>query len=155
VKIQDILQKNAVIINLEAPDKSSLLMQMAQYISSLYDLKNQSVISQKILDRESEMSTGIGFGIAIPHARIEGVDRVYMIAARSITGIEFNAIDDQPVHLVFMMISPADASNQYTQILSSLSRIMSYEDVRKSLIDAQTAEDFLNIIIRSEEKYVQ
>jgi fructose-specific phosphotransferase system IIA component len=155
VRIQDIIQKNAIIINLEAPDKSGLLIQMAKYLASLYDLKNNEQVVQKILDREAEMSTGIGFGIAIPHARIEGVDRVYMIAARSVKGIEFDAIDEQPVHLVFMMISPANASNQYTQILSSLSRIMSYEDIRKSLMETETPEEFLNIISRGEDKYVE
>jgi PTS system fructose-specific IIC component len=155
VRIQDIIQKNAIIINLEAPDKSGLLIQMAKYLASLYDLKNNEQVVQKILDREAEMSTGIGFGIAIPHARIEGVDSVYMIAARSIKGIEFDAIDEQPVHLVFMMISPANASNQYTQILSSLSRIMSYEDIRKSLMETETPEEFLNIISRGEDKYVE
>lgn len=155
MRIQDIIQKNAIIINLEAPDKSGLLIQMAKYLASLYDLKNNEQVVQKILDREAEMSTGIGFGIAIPHARIEGVDRVYMIAARSVKGIEFDAIDEQPVHLVFMMISPANASNQYTQILSSLSRIMSYEDIRKSLMETETPEEFLNIISRGEDKYVE
>jgi mannitol/fructose-specific phosphotransferase system IIA component (Ntr-type) len=78
-----------------------------------------------------------------------------MIAARSVKGIEFDAIDEQPVHLVFMMISPANASNQYTQILSSLSRIMSYEDIRKSLMETETPEEFLNIISRGEDKYVE
>jgi len=155
VRIQDILQKNAIIINLEAADKTELLTQMAKYLSSLYDLANPALIIQKIIDREAEMSTGIGFGIAIPHARIEGIDRVFMIAARSVKGIEFDAIDEQPVHLIFMMLSPANASNQYTQILSSLSRIMSYEDVRQSLITTDVAEDFLTIIARGEDKYVQ
>ena len=133
MRIQDILQKNAIILNLEAVNKTELLSQMAQYLASLYDLKDKPVIVQKILDREAEMSTGIGFGIAIPHARIEGIDRVFMIASRLSKGIEFNAIDEQPVHLIFMMLSPAHTTNPYTQILSALSRIMSYEEIRQSL----------------------
>jgi mannitol/fructose-specific phosphotransferase system IIA component (Ntr-type) len=140
---------------MEAPNKTELLTQMAKYLASHYDIKNQSLVVQKILDREADMSTGIGFGIAIPHARIEGIDRVYMIAARSVKGIEFDAIDEQPVHLIFMMLSPTNASSQYTQILSSLSRIMSYEDIRQSLIHTDIAEDFLNIISRGEDKYVE
>lgn len=155
VRIQDILQKNAIISTMEAADKTELLTGMAKYLASHYDLKNQALVVQKILDREAEMSTGIGFGIAIPHARIEGIEQVYMIAARSVKGIEFDAIDEQPVHLIFMMLSPANASSQYTQILSSLSRIMSYEDIRQSLIKTDAAEDFLNIIKRGEDKYVQ
>jgi mannitol/fructose-specific phosphotransferase system IIA component (Ntr-type) len=155
VRIQDILQKNAIILNLEASGKTNLLIQIAQYLASLYDLKDKDMVVQKILDREAEMSTGIGFGIAIPHARIESIDRVYMVAARLIKGIEFNAIDEQPVHLIFMMLSPANATSPYTQILSSLSRIMSYEEIRQSLIETDSPESFLNVISRGEDKYVE
>jgi fructose-specific phosphotransferase system IIA component len=155
VRIQDILPKNAIISNLEASNKIELLTQMAKYLTSLYDLKDPALIVQKILDREAEMSTGIGFGIAIPHARIEGIDRVFMIAARSVKGIEFDSIDEQPVHLIFMMLSPSNASTQYTQILSSLSRIMSYEEVRKDLVQTDDTEKFLSVIAHGEDKYVE
>lgn len=155
MKIQDILQKNSIITNLEPSDKTGLLTQMGKYLASLYDLKDQDLIVRKILDREAEMSTGIGYGIAIPHARIEGIERVYMVAGRIVKGIDFNAIDEQPVHLLFMMLSPANASNQYTQLLSSLSRIMSYEEIRSSLIETEDSGKFLDIIIRGENKYVE
>jgi mannitol/fructose-specific phosphotransferase system IIA component (Ntr-type) len=128
---------------------------MGKYLSTLYDIKDQDMIVRKILDRETEMSTGIGLGIAIPHARIEGIDRLYMIAGRSVKGIDFNAIDEQPVHLLFMMLSPANASSQYTNILSSLSRIMSYEEIRNSLIESDDAEKFLGILCAGENKYVE
>jgi mannitol/fructose-specific phosphotransferase system IIA component (Ntr-type) len=155
VRIQDILQKNAIILNLEAADKTNLLIQMAQYLASLYDLKDKDMVVQKILDREAEMSTGIGFGIAIPHARIEGIETVLMVAARHVKGIEFNAIDEQPVHLIFMMLSPPSTTSPYTQILSSLSRIMSYEEIRKSLIETDSPDSFLSVISRGEDKYVE
>ncbi len=155
MKIQDILQKNGILTNLESTDKPEILTQMAKYLATLYDIKDQDHIVRKILDRETEMSTGIGLGIAIPHARVEGVDKVYMVAGRSVKGIEFNAIDEQPVHLLFMMLSPANASSQYTNILSSLSRIMSYEEIRNSLIESDDAEKFLGILSAGENKYVE
>jgi mannitol/fructose-specific phosphotransferase system IIA component (Ntr-type) len=155
LRIQDVLKKDAIIINIQASDKIELLTQMGSYLAVLYNLKNQSTIIQKILDREAEMSTGIGYGIAIPHARIEGVEGVYMVAAQSVQGIEFGAIDEQPVHLIFMMISPKNASIPYTHILSSLSRIMSYEEMRQSLIETKSADAFLSIIARGEDKYVE
>lgn len=155
MKIQDILQKNAIITNLDSPDKSALLTQMGKYLASLYDVKDQDLIVRKILDREAEMSTGIGYGIAIPHARIEGIDRVFMIAGRTVKGIDFNSIDEQPVHLVFMMLSPSNATSEYTQLLSSLSRIMSYEEIRSSLVETDDPEKFLDVIIRGENKYVE
>jgi mannitol/fructose-specific phosphotransferase system IIA component (Ntr-type) len=155
VKVQDILSKNAILVDLKGDDKNEILSQMARFMCSLYDLPNAESISQKILERESDMSTGIGFGIAIPHARISNIDRLFMVAAKSETGIEFNAIDEQPVHLLFLMVSPANTSTDHTQILSSLSRIMSYEDVRKKLLSAETADQFLDVIIKSENKYVE
>src|SRR5690554_2048648 len=115
-------------------------------MASLYGLDNGEQISRLILERESDTSTGIGYGIAIPHARITGIDRLYMVAARSVNGIEFGAIDDQPVHVIFMLVSPANTSTEHTQILSSLSSIMAYEDVREKLFSAETVEQFLDII---------
>lgn len=154
MRVQDILQKNSILIDLNSTDKSEVLCQMARYLSSLHDLPNGDQIGLKILERESDMSTGIGYGIAIPHGRITGIDHLYMVAARSTQGIEFNSIDEQPVHLIFMMISPTNTSNDHTTILSSLSRIMSYEDVRTKLLTAESPEAFLDIIIKSENKYV-
>lgn len=154
MKIQDILQKNGILTTLDAPDKTTLLTLMAKYLSSLYDIKDHDLIARKILDRETEVSTGIGYGIAIPHARVEGIDRVYMIAGRAVKGIEFNAIDEQPVHLIFMMLSPANASAEYTQLLSSLSRIMSYEEIRNRLMETDDQEKFLAVIVEGENKYV-
>jgi len=155
VKIQDLLQKSSILIDLKSTEKDQVLRQTAKFMASLYGLDNGEQISRLILERESDMSTGIGYGIAIPHARITGIDRLYMVAARSVNGIEFGAIDDQPVHLIFMLISPANTSTEHTQILSSLSSIMAYEDVREKLFSAETVEQFLDIIKKSEEKYIE
>jgi mannitol/fructose-specific phosphotransferase system IIA component (Ntr-type) len=155
VKIRDLLQKNGILIGLESTDKKEILSRMARYMASIYHFSNGAAITRKILEREADMSTGIGFGIAIPHARVDSVEHVYLIAAQSINGIDFNAIDEQPVHLLFMIISPINASAEHTHILSTLSRIMSYENIRKKLIAAKTAEQFLELIIKGEDKYVE
>lgn len=155
MKLQEILNKNSIIIDLPETDKNVFLSQMAHFMISLNGLSGADEIAAKILERESEMSTGIGYGIAIPHARISGIDRSYMVASRSKQGIEFNALDEQPVSLIFMMISPANTSIEHTQILSSLSRIMSYEEVRTKLLKAEDSEQFLDIITKSENKYIE
>jgi mannitol/fructose-specific phosphotransferase system IIA component (Ntr-type) len=155
VKIRDLLQKNSILIDLPGTDKNEVITQMARYMASMHNLPDADTVARKILEREAEMSTGIGFGIAIPHARIDKTDRVYMVTARSSGGIDFGAIDEQPVHLIFMIISPVNTSAEHTHILSSLSRIMSYEDMRKKLLAADTAEDFLDLLIKGEEKYVE
>lgn len=155
MKLQELLTKSSIIIDLAETNKNEFLSQMAHFMISLNGLSGADEVAAKILDRESEMSTGIGYGIAIPHARISGIDRLYMVAARSEQGLEFNAIDEQPVHLIFMMISPANTSIEHTQILSSLSRIMSYEEVRTKLLKAEDSEQFLDVITKSENKYIE
>ncbi len=155
MKLQELLTKSSIIIDLPEISKNEFLSQMAHFMISLNGLSGADEVAAKILDRESEMSTGIGYGIAIPHARISGIDRLYMVAARSAQGLEFNAIDEQPVHLVFMMISPANTSIEHTQILSSLSRIMSYEEVRTKLLKAEDSDQFLDVITKSENKYIE
>jgi mannitol/fructose-specific phosphotransferase system IIA component (Ntr-type) len=154
VKIQDLLQQNSILADLTGTTKNDILTAMATFMASRYGLPDGEDIGRRIIEREGEMSTGIGYGIAIPHARIPGIDCLYLIAGRSKAGIEFNAIDEQPVHLLFMMVSPEHTSAEHTQILSKLSRIMSYEDVRKRLLSVKTAEQFLDVIIKSENKYV-
>jgi len=155
VKIRDLLQKNSVLIDLQAADKTEIVTQMAGHMASIYTLSDGDLIARKILERETQVSTGIGFGIAIPHARVEKTDRVYMVAALSLKGIDFTAIDGQPVHLIFMIISPANSSTDHMQVLSSLSRIMSYEDLRKKLLAAKKPEQFLDLLVKGENKYVE
>lgn len=155
MKIQDLLEKNGILPDISGSSKKEVLHQMALFIANRYDLPDGEGIANKIIDRENDMSTGIGYGIAIPHARISGIDRLYLIVGRSIQGIDFNAIDEQPVHLLFMMLSPKNTSAEHTQILSNISRIMSYEEVRTKLLEASNADQFYNAIVKSENKYVQ
>jgi PTS system fructose-specific IIC component len=155
VKIRELLQKNSVLIDLPAADKKEAVSRLAGHMASMYNLPDSALIARKVLEREAQVSTGIGFGIAVPHARVEKINRMYMAAARNSKGIDFSSIDGQPVHLIFMIISPTGASNEHVQILSSLSRIMSYEDIRKKLMAAKSPEKFLELLIKGENKYVE
>lgn len=153
MKIQDIIEKKGILIDLKSSDKTELLTRMGFFLASTYNLKNPDLIVQKILERETAMSTGIGFGIAIPHARLDTIERVYMIAGRCFEGVEFNAIDDKPVNLIFIIVSPVNTSTAHTQILSALSKIMCSEEMRKKLLRAHDAEEFYNVLIEGENRY--
>ncbi|MCU0608244.1 MAG: PTS sugar transporter subunit IIA [Chitinispirillaceae bacterium] len=155
MKIRDLLNKSSILIDLQGTNKTEIINQMTHYMASIENLSDPDLITRKILEREADMSTGIGFGIAIPHARIEKIGRVHMVVAKSVAGVDFSAIDEQPVHLIFLMISPANTSTEHTQTLSSLSRIMSYEDMRKKLFAATTAEQFLDLLVNGEDRYVE
>jgi mannitol/fructose-specific phosphotransferase system IIA component (Ntr-type) len=152
-KVQELVQRNGVIIDLKCAEKFEAINSMARFMCSVNGLSNAEEVAGKIIERETEMSTGIGFGIAIPHARLSGIDRLYMAAARSVGGIEFNSLDELPVNLIFMMISPANTSTEHTQVLSTLSQIMAYEEVRDKLLRTDTPEAFVDILADAENKY--
>jgi len=154
-KIQDLLRMDSIITDFRPIDKSEAIAMMARFICSINGLDCAEEVANKIFEREEEMSTGIGFGIAIPHTRLKGIDRLYMAAARSAEGIEFNSIDGLPINLIFMLISSANTSTEHTAALSALSRIMSYEEVRRKLTLADTAEEFRDILVKAEDKYVE
>ncbi|MBD3418623.1 MAG: hypothetical protein GF398_00750 [Chitinivibrionales bacterium] len=155
VKISEILAKNAILLNLNASTKEDALNQMAQYCSSLYDIKPAEQIKSKVLEREAEMSTGIGFGIAIPHARIDGLDKLYMVAATVSQGIDFEAMDDEPVHLLFLLLSPTNTATDHAETLSALSAMLAHVEMRSQLLNAPDEDAFLKTITNGEDKYVR
>lgn len=154
VKIIDVLPTTGILTDFRPKDKRDALEQLAQFMATLNNLKSPDTVIQSIVQREAEMSTGIGYGIAIPHARIEGLDRLHMVCARVKAGLEFDSLDELPVNLIFMMISPTNTAADHTQILSSLTRVVSYEEIRQQLLNAPDAQAFREILIAGENKYV-
>ena len=154
MKIQDILFRNAVLIDLKSAEKNNVITQMGQFLSSINTIKAPDSLVQKMLEREALVSTGIGFGIAIPHTRTDLVDKICMVSARCVQGIEFDSLDEQPVFLLFMLASPPAKSDDLRNLLSSLSKIMSYEDMREKLLAASDPETFINLLVDGENKYI-
>ena len=155
IKIRELITENDVVTDLKAADKLEAVRSVAQFVCSAGDLDRAEEVADKVIEREGEMSTGIGFGIAIPHARLSDIDRLYMAAVRSAEGIEFDSLDGLAVNLIFMLVSPESIPTAHTEVLSALSRILSYEEVRRGLMSAGTAKEFADILAKAEEKYVE
>jgi mannitol/fructose-specific phosphotransferase system IIA component (Ntr-type) len=155
IKIRELVKENCVITDLKTADKLDAIRSMARFVCSIGGFDRSEEVAGKVLEREEEMSTGIGFGIAIPHARLSGIDRLYMAAARSAEGIEFDSLDGLAVNLIFMLVSPENIPTAHTEALSALSRMLSYEDVRRGLLSAGTAGEFADILANAEVKYVE
>ena len=147
MEISDLLDENSILIDLHGSNKNDILAQMVRFMAARHGLPNADLITRKINEREVLASTGIGFGIAIPHARVDTVDRIRLVAARSSTGVDFDAIDGLPVRIIFMMISPS-TSTEHTAVLSSLSHAVSDEDTRSNLCSASTPKEFLELLTK-------
>ncbi|MEJ2033007.1 MAG: PTS sugar transporter subunit IIA [Deltaproteobacteria bacterium] len=136
-----------IVLSLEAGSKREALQELANTASAgLPDLSRDKVL-QVLQERENLGSTGIGEGIAIPHGKLKGIDRIVICFGRSRTGVPFDAVDGKPVHLFFVLLTPLSAAREYLHTLAQLSRFLKNPSVRVRLLQAGSAEE-LNAIFR-------
>ena len=119
--VSDLLSPDAVLAGLAVPKKKVLFQQLAAIAAKQVDV-DPKLIVERLSDRERLGSTGFGGGVAIPHGKIEGLARVVGVFARLANPIEFHAIDDMPVDLVFMLLSPPQAGVEHLKALARVSR---------------------------------
>lgn len=141
----DLFTPEAVIPSLKASSKKQLLQVLASHAAPITGLSEQ-VIFDIVLQRERLGSTGVGNGIAIPHGRITGLGQVYGLFARLEEPIEFDAADDQPVDLVFLLLAPEDAGASHLKALARVSRQLRNEAVAVKLREAGSAEQLHEIL---------
>jgi len=101
---------------------------------------------QAIVDRERLGSTAIGRGVAVPHARLEGVERILVAFGHSRKGIEFNALDGQPVHQVFLVLAPNGAAEQYLNVMERITRLVQNDDFRRFVSQLRSAAEVMELI---------
>ena len=121
--LSDLLSPQAVQAALAVPNKKSLFQQLAAVASKIVDC-DPKLIVERLSERERLGSTGFGGGVAIPHGKIDGLDRVVGVFARLSAPIDFAAIDDLPVDLVFLLLSPVDAGVEHLKALARVSRTL-------------------------------
>jgi nitrogen PTS system EIIA component len=119
--IADIIGPNHVIVGLRVADKVQLLRELARRAASALSL-DQRIIFDALQAREALGSTGLGKGFALPHARLDTLSEFFALFVRLARPIDFSAIDDRPVDLVIMLLTPADAGNKHLATLAALSR---------------------------------
>ncbi len=151
MKVCELLVRSHVLLDVKATSKTQIIEIAARFLSTICDLPNADIVVQKMMEREAQISTGIGFGIAIPHCHIEGIDRSCMVAARLAAPVDFESLDDRPVRIVFMTASPTNTSADYSTILKTLSRILADGRTRGKLLKVETAGEFVEIIAQAED----
>ncbi len=137
--LEDLLSPQGVIHNLRAKCKREALQALAEKASGLIDRPASDILST-LLEREQLGSTGVGDGVALPHGKMEGLGKIVGVLARLETPVSFDALDDQPVDLVFMLLAPANATAAHLKALAKVSRLFRDEDARDALRGADTAE---------------
>lgn len=137
--ISDILSAEQTHINVAVSSKKKLLEYLGRQISEQLSGSTADDIFERLLGRERLGSTGIGEGIAIPHCRLKECDQAFGVLLRLEHSIDFDAIDRQPVDLVFALLVPEEATDEHLQVLAMLARNFSESDFRQALRNAPDA----------------
>lgn len=148
--ISELLQSSFIDLNFEVEDKTSAINKLSEMLCGTGKVTCQDNFRNAVLEREKLGSTGIGSGIAIPHARTNSVNEVSIAFARSKKGIDFNSIDGDPVNLFFVLAAPVEAGSAYLRLLARISRLLRYQDLIEDLKKAKSKEEVIALIASKE-----
>ena len=148
--IRDLLRKESIQLNGTATGKNDLLNQMVALMAKGGNIADLETYKKGVYERESEGTTGIGEGIAIPHCKSDAVSEPGLAAMVLPQGVDFDSLDGQPVNLVFLIAAPNTKDNVHLDVLSKLSVLLMDENFTTALRQARTVEEFLQVIDRAE-----
>ncbi|MCI6731905.1 MAG: fructose-specific PTS transporter subunit EIIC [Lachnospiraceae bacterium] len=146
MRITDLLAAESVCLNGSASDKADVLNQMVDLMAKSGKVSDREIYLNAVFAREEEGTTGVGDGIAIPHGRCSGVSRPGLAAMVLPAGVDYQALDDEPVHLIFLIAAPEGAGSVHIDILSKLSTMLMDEQFAEDLKAAKTVDAFLKVI---------
>jgi PTS system nitrogen regulatory IIA component len=140
MQIGELLDRSAISLRVSATDKRKALAVIAEIAARSFGLDAGHVLDA-LCEREQAGSTGVGHGVAAPHARVEGLTRIRGVFVRLEHAVDFDAVDDQPVDLIFALFAPKAASGvEHLRALARVSRLLRQADLRQQLRQARTAD---------------
>ncbi len=152
MKIVDILSINSIRLGLQAENKKYLLERMLDLAMESGRITNREEAKKEVFEREKIMSTGIGKGIALPHAKTNSVsDSVASLAVLG-TPIDYDAIDGKEVSIVLLLLGRESNVGSHLRLLSRISRLLNDDDFRQSVLDCSTPEELLSRFAAAEDK---
>jgi nitrogen PTS system EIIA component len=145
--IGDILTRAAIAARANAASKRQVLSLVADVAARNFGLDTAQVLDA-LAEREAAGSTGVGHGVAVPHARIEGLEQIRGVFVRLDQPVEFGAVDDRPVDLIFALFAPPDSSTEHLRSLARVSRMLRQADLREQLRQARTPDAIHALLVQ-------
>ena len=155
MRLLDFLAAEATVAELEAVEKEDVITELVGRLVSVGKLskRHAKVVTKAILEREALGSTGVGGGIAVPHAKHSSVKQIIGCLGRSKKGVDFAAIDGEPVYLVFLLISPSDQPGPHLKALEHISVVLRDENFSRFLTRAKDNEELVSLLAEADEKF--
>ncbi len=147
----DLISSDCVLVNLRAGNKKQVLQELARKAAALTG-QPEAAIYDVLMERERLGTTGIGHGIAIPHGKLPGLDRVYGVFAKLERPVDFDAIDDQPVDLIFLLLAPANSSADHLKALAKVSRMLRDSRLCEKMRGSSSCEAIYSLMNQTEDR---
>ena len=141
MELSKIITPERIRVPLKAPDKVGVITELVDLLARTGDLSQRDVVLEAVLRREAERTTGIGYGLAIPHGKSTGCKSLSMAAGKTESPIDFQSLDRRPVTFVVLLISPPDQTSAHIQALAKISRLMNIESFRTAVEKAASAQE--------------
>ncbi|MBN1481176.1 PTS sugar transporter subunit IIA [candidate division KSB1 bacterium] len=153
MNLKDLLTTEVIKIPLESDEKFQIIEEMVDILNKAGRVQNRDMVLNAVMDRERIMSTGMGDGVAIPHAKTDGVKE--LVAAFGVTkqNIDFQSIDRKPVRIIFLLAGPTDQTGPHLKALSRISRLVHRKEFRDKLAAVHSADEVIEAISQEEQKY--
>ena len=148
--LTDLLSPARVVVPLQGASKDALLEELVAVLHRDGAVDDAAEVLRAVRAREAVMSTGIGSGVAIPHGKTNAAPELAMAAGVLVRPVEYQALDDAPIRLVFMLVGPESAAGGHVKALSRISRLVRRQDVRERLAGCTSSEAFLHILAEGE-----
>lgn len=155
MRVSEILSKEFIIADLNSTDKESAINELIDLFINDPRVDDIQKVRQAVLDREKIMSTGVGKGFAIPHGKTDSVKEIIAAFGRKKDGIEYDALDGNPVNLIFLLVGRDTMISAHIKLLSRVSRMMNKDDFRLRLLNAETSEEIMNVFLEEEKSYLE
>lgn len=147
MQIANLISPNTIKTNLKSQDKTSVITELAELLNSSGKLSSMAQYLEDVIAREELFSTGIGFGIAIPHGKSEGVKEAFVAFGKSEKGVDFCASDGSLAHMIFLIAVPLEQSGtMHLEILAKLSRMLMHDSFREELRKATNTRKIMEVL---------
>lgn len=152
MKINDILSLDTILAEIKANNKESVIEELADFLYQKNMISDKSEVVRVLLEREQLGSTGIGENVAIPHAKMKGIDEIIAVFGISKKGVEFDSLDRKPVNFIFMLIAPENAAGTHLKALARISRLLKNPEFKSCLLQATGKQAIYKIILNEDSK---
>ncbi len=154
MKIDEILKKESVIANLVGKKKLEVIQEMTSCLKQNNIIKDDQALFTTLMEREKLGSTGIGENVAIPHGKSDELTQIITVFARSLGGVDFESLDQKPVHYVCMVIAPAHSTGQHLKALARISRLFKNQALREGILKAEDSNAIYSILLEEDSKFI-